>query len=406
MTPRLLFLLSLLAIVALSACDDDEEPRPSIENPTTYAFERDGQSTVSYSGQTTRIAMAQELSSAVKSFTDTEVQALEMYANETAAGGDANPFSNADLNASTKSIRSKVAASADFFSANTAVSAAIKQQFTDWITAQYTEVSPNQNQLAEAGVAGQIADGTSTRYVNANGLEYDQMVTKGLIGALMADQLLNNYLGTAVLDAGTNVDDNDAGVVADGKNYTTMEHKWDEAYGYLYGAASDSADPRPTVGDDDSFLNKYLGRVENDPDFAGIAEDIYQAFKLGRAAIVAADYTVRDEQAAILREKISTIIGVRAVYYLQQGKQAFADGNTGGAFHDLSEGFGFLYSLQFTRQPDKDAPYFTGTEVTQMIDDLLGDGANGLWDVTPETLDAIANQIADAFPFTLAEAAN
>jgi len=406
MNNRFLFLLALGAIVVFPSCDDDEDPGPSIVNPTTYAFERDGQSSVSYSGQTTRIAMAEELTSAVKGFVNSEVEALEMYANETAAGADANPFSDADLNASDKSIRSKTAASADFFASNTAEAAAIKQQFADWITAQYDEVSPNQAQLAAAGVAGQIADGTSTRYVNAQGLEYDQMVTKGLIGALMADQLLNNYLGTAVLDEGTNIDDNDVGMVVEGKTYTNMEHKWDEAYGYLYGAAGDGADPRPTVGGDDSFLNKYLGRVAYDLDFAGIAEDIYQAFKLGRAAIVAGDYTVRDEQAAILREKVSTIIGVRAVYYLQQGKQAFADGNTGGALHDLSEGFGFIYSLQFTRQPDKNAPYFSGTEVAQMISDLLGDGANGLWDVTPETLDALSNQIAGAFPFTVAEAAN
>ena len=52
----------------------------------------------------------------------------------------------------------------------------------------------------------------------------------------MADQMLNNYLGSAVLDAGTNTADNDAGTLADGKNYTTMEHKWDEGFGYLYGA--------------------------------------------------------------------------------------------------------------------------------------------------------------------------
>ena len=47
----------------------------------------------------------------------------------------------------------------------------------------------------------------------------------------------------------------------------------------------------------DSFLNKYLSRVEGDSDFAGIAEEIYNAFKLGRAAIVAKDYTTRNVQA-------------------------------------------------------------------------------------------------------------
>ncbi len=52
----------------------------------------------------------------------------------------------------------------------------------------------------------------------------------------MTDQILNNYLSPAVLDAGDNVTKNDNDILADGKDYTTMEHKWDEAFGYLYGA--------------------------------------------------------------------------------------------------------------------------------------------------------------------------
>jgi hypothetical protein len=40
-----------------------------------------------------------------------------------------------------------------------------------------------------------------------------------------------------------------------------------------------------------------------------------------------------------------------------------------------------------------------------MLDTLMGDGENGLWDVTPETLDQLSDQIADAFEFTVQEAA-
>ncbi|MDZ7807842.1 MAG: DUF4856 domain-containing protein [Gracilimonas sp.] len=52
-----------------------------------------------------------------------------------------------------------------------------------------------------------------------------------------------------------------------------------------------------------------------------MAEDIFEAFKLGRAAIESGDYEVADEQAAIIQEAISTVIGVRAIYYLQAGKR-------------------------------------------------------------------------------------
>jgi len=397
-------LFVLIGILSLSSCkDDDKDMKAEVVVPATYSFERDGASTVSFEGQTTRIQMGKELIDAMIDFNVSEEILLEMYSNETAnGGGDANPFSDAALNESTKSIRSKVAASADLFSSNTVDAASIKQDFATWISAQVTEVFPNENELAAAGQAGQIADGTSTRYVNAKGLEYNQAVNKGLIGGLMTDQALNNYLGTAVLDAGENRADNDAGTLADGKTYTNMEHKWDEAYGYLYGTSVDAANPNATIGNDDSFLNKYIGRVEGDSDFAGIADEIYDAFKLGRAAIVARNYTVRDEQAAIIREKISTVIAVRAVYYLQQGKNALANGNTGGAFHDLSEGFGFVYSLQFTRQNNSGAAYFTKAEVDGFISQLTN--GNGFWDLDAATLDSISEAIADKFSFTVAQA--
>jgi len=404
------FLYLFFAAFLFTACsDDDENNIPSVEAPTTYTFERDGNSTVSFSGQTTRIEMGHELLGAL-SVNDTDNASaellLEMFRNETADGGDANPYSSADLNASTKSIKSKTAASKDFFSANTSEASLIKADFEAWINAQAEDVFVNKDRQAEAGVSGQIADGSSVRYVNAQGLEYNQLVGKSLIGALMADQALNNYLSTAVLDEADNRTLNDNGTVADGKNYTTMEHKWDEAYGYLYGTAANPADPNATIGDDDSFLNKYIGRVESDDDFAGIAANIFNAFKLGRAAIVAGEYELRDAQASIIREEVSEIIAIRAVYYLQAGKAALNPNDMGPAFHDLSEGYGFIYSLRFTRMPGTDASYFTRTEVDGFLEDLMGDGENGLWDVTPETLDQISEAIAAKFNFTVAQAAS
>ncbi|WP_417237481.1 DUF4856 domain-containing protein, partial [Bizionia paragorgiae] len=240
----------------------------------------------------------------------------------------------------------------------------------------------------------------STRYINGKGVELNQIFVKSLIGGLMVDQMLNNYLGTAVLDAGSNVTNNDNDVVEEGKNYTTMEHKWDEAYGYLYGNEANPAEP---VLETDKFLNEYLAKVNGDNDFAGIADDIYNAFKLGRAAIVAKNYDVRNEQAEIIREKISNVIAIRGVYYLQQGKNLWAT-DKAAAFHAISEGLGFIYSLQFTRKNNAKEAYFTKSEVEGLLEDLLGTG-NGLWeDTTPATLDTVSETIAAKFSFTVTEA--
>ncbi|MEO9481608.1 MAG: DUF4856 domain-containing protein [Maribacter dokdonensis] len=415
MKKNLLLLSSIASLLFISCSSDDDglelsecvdgdcDPIEStIDNPDSYTFTRDNESTVSFGGQTTRLKMGDEILSAFTDVTSTSEQILSMYAHEEGA----NDFEDADLNASDKSVRSKTAASADFFATNATDQAVIRADFDGWISAQVNEVFPNWEVAAAAGTAGQIADGSSTRYINAQGLEYNQAFNKGLIGALTIDQVVNNYLSTAVLDEGDNVADNDANVVVEGEVYTNMEHKWDEAYGYVYGLNADAANPNDDLGAD-SFLNKYIGRVEGDDDFAGIADEIFQAFKLGRAAIVAKQYDVRDAQAEIIREKLSEVIGIRAVYYLQQGKNSL-DQETpdyGGAFHDLSEGYGFVYSLQFTRKPNSTEPYFTKDEVDAFLIDLMDDGENGLWDVEATTLDAISADIVAKFNFTLEQAA-
>ncbi|SDS88569.1 protein of unknown function [Maribacter dokdonensis] len=412
MKKNLLLLSSIASLLFISCSSDDDglelcgdgdcEPtETTIDNPDSYTFTRDNESTVSFGGQTTRLKMGDEILSAFTDVTSISEQILSMYAHEEGA----NDFEDADLNASDKSVRSKTAASADFFATNATDQAVIRADFDGWISAQVNEVFPNWEVAAAAGTAGQIADGSSTRYINAQGLEYNQAFNKGLIGALTIDQVVNNYLSTAVLDEGDNVADNDANVVVEGEVYTNMEHKWDEAYGYVYGLNADAANPNDDLGAD-SFLNKYIGRVEGDDDFAGIADEIFQAFKLGRAAIVAKQYDVRDAQAEIIRENLSEVIGIRAVYYLQQGKNSL-DQETpdyGGAFHDLSEGYGFVYSLQFTRKPNSSEPYFTKDEVDAFLVDLMDDGENGLWDVEATTLDAISADIAARFNFTLEQA--
>ncbi|MCH4823422.1 DUF4856 domain-containing protein [Gramella lutea] len=401
---KLLFSAVIGGLTLVSCTSDDDALTPGGENeieiPANYTFERDNNSTVSYSGQTTRLQMTDEILSNFNDFDNaTEEMLSNMFANEN------SPFESASLNESSKSVKSKVAASNLYFSTNNVESSEIRADFENWIDVQMNVVAASRNELAEPGVAGQIADGDAVRYVDSKGFEMNQAFGKSLIGGLVVDQMLNNYLASAVLDAGDNQTNNDQKIVEDGKFYTTMEHKWDEAYGYLYGAPSiPSEDPNSALGDNnDNLLFKYMGRVEGDEDFAGIAEETFEAFKTGRAAIVAGDYELRDEQVAIIRENISEIIAIRAIYYMQAGKNAIAANNYGAAFHDLSEGFGFIYSLRFTNKPGTNMPYLSKDKIDMFKEQLLE--GNGFWDVTPDTLDSISEEIASAFDFTVAEAA-
>lgn len=392
------YLILAAFLVAFTSCKNDDNGggtiEPTVTAPASYSFTRDGKSTVSFGGQTTRIKMATEMTSAMTKFDSlTEDKLMNMFKNEN------NPFADASLNSSTKTVRSKTAASKEYFSSNTTASNKVKAFIEDALTKQYTVVKPRKDENASAGIAGQVNDGGKARYVNEKGIELNQIAAKSLIGALITDQALNNYLSSQVLDESTNRADNNAGTVASGKTYTTMEHKWDEAYGYVYGLEQDATTPKYGA---DSFLNKYIARVDGDADFTGIGTTIFNAFKLGRAAIVAKNYKVRDEQVNILRKEISKVIGVRAVYYLQGGKKAIEGNNREEGFHDLSEGIGFVYSLQFTQNPDTGKPYLSAADVDKFVADM--NAGNGLWDVKASKLDTWSTKIANAFDFTVEQA--
>lgn len=398
--------LALLACTAglfLGSCssDDTDSPKENIlDVPENYTFKRENTSSVNYEGQTTRLLMSAEILSSFNDFENATSESLsDMFSNEN------SPFSSISLNESSKSVKSKVAASKLYFSTNTVESQEIKDDFEAFIEEQMNVVKVNKDQLAQPGIAGQIASGSKTRYVNGKGLELNQAFAKGLIGGLVLDQIANNYLSTEVLDEGDNRLNNENEVVEEGTNFTTMEHKWDEAYGYLYGNPTiPAANPNSILNQsEDRLLFSYLGQVDADDDFAGLATSTFDAFKKGRAAIVAENYQIRDEQVEIIRENLSKVIAVRAVHYLQGGKSSLAENNKGAAFHELSEGFGFIYSLRFTNNPATKMSYLSKAQIDEYKEQLLA--GNGFWDVTPETLDSISEEIASAFGFTVEEAA-
>ncbi len=100
------------------------------------------------------------------------------------------------------------------------------------------------------------------------------------------------------------------------------------------------------------------------------------------------------------------IPAVRAVYYLQEGKGKLTTANGAGAFHALSEAYGFILSLRYTNKPGTNNPYFTKAEVDTMLASMIS-GTNGLWDINTLglKLDAISTQIAAKFGFTVLQAA-
>jgi hypothetical protein len=356
----------------------------AVNAPATYAFTRNGESTVTFGGQSTRLAQSNELYAALNAQTGVDVDALNlMFAG--GSDGKSAGFADETLNGTTKLLRSKTSASA------MRGSSAVKASFDAWIQEYVNDVMPNYGVDAAPGQAGAFG----SYAFNAKGHEIDQLFFKGLIGAFTLDQIVNNYIDSAYLESYK--EDNTNDVISGSSNpYTTMEHKWDEGFGYLYGhAGEDIATAGSTPSGGGNLLMKYFKKVNSsDTKDPQIANDVYNAFITGRAAIVAKNYTVMDAQSAIIKQKLSSVIGHYAIHYLS-GAITNIGTSTGAdrlpAFHGLSEGYGFILSLQFTND-GTDSPYFTKDEVDTYLTQI-----DDFYTVDTATLQAIHDEIKTRF---------
>lgn len=299
----------------------------ALEIPTTYTFTRDGNSTVSYGGQTTRMDMLSEMVTKMKTANTagvavTEADLLNMYAN------NGFTWTDSELTGSTKQLKSKTGYATSGGSADAGITAMFEGYMTSLATISATTVTGTEDGMA--GTAGVWAnDGTKGPYLmDADGKEYTQLIEKGLMCAVLMSQITVNYLG------GISSDDNID--LVDGKDYTTMEHHWDEAYGYF----TDAID-FPTNGTD-RFWGKYSNSRES---IIESASKISLAFRTGRTAIVNKDYTVRDAQVTIIRNELERVSAGTAIHYLNSAKSNIASNVTRN--HSLSEAYAFLEGLKY-----------------------------------------------------------
>lgn len=375
------FLLAMgAAALFLVACKKDKKtddsdlkiPYSGLSATSDY-FETfkgsDGNTSVSFTGQTQRIKMLQELDAYIKKGTTQVLDAAKM---EDMFRHQNSPFAAAELNAATdKTIISKTAQS---FA--TAAAEVERQRFLTYFD-QLETASANFATEAVAGTAGYVTNGTSKYLVDAKGFEYAQFVQKGLIGAMLLDQIANIYLGTEKMAA-------DNVTIIEGKNYTALEHNWDEAYGYLTANATyPMKDPADNTKWKEVFLGSYLRQVGFD---AGEPQAVFMAYLTGRAAIVNKDLAKRNEQINSLRAKYETAIATIAISYLNKTKSAT---NNGAKFHSLSEGIGFLYALRYAYAAKIDA-----AKSDQLMNALMSK-PNGFWDLTNADIDAVRDQIAN-----------
>ena len=308
--------LLIAALAALGACDDPDERalETAVVVPATYDF-----ANVDYRGQQERLAMLTEMKSAMRAAASGEVPTAErlqaMYANGPAAGYSRDY---------TRDLRSKTFEP-------------VRADFDRYIGRFVASAQTAPGVAAEPGRAGRLstADGSQTYVFDERGVEWAQVIEKGLMGATFYYQATTVYLGEDRMSA-----DNTTVVPGEG---TAMEHHWDEAFGYL-GVPRDF--PQNTEGL--AFWGAYTNR--RDP-LLGTNAALMTPLKRGRAAISAGNLTVRDEAIAEVRMAWELVAAATTVNYLNG---AIADTDTASRLHALSEAVAFAYGLQFnetTRLP-------------------------------------------------------
>ena len=324
----LIFVGSVLFLTACSKDDDQPAPTPtpvtpvSYNVPTTYAFtDGNGASTVSFNGQQQRLEMLSELSTYAKSantigITVNAATLKNMYSNNGYTWTDTPGYG---MTGSSKQLKSKTA------EGDVGVQALFESYFDS------LEVFSNlsyDNSAEAYGQAGVWDNGTKKYLMSEKGVEYAQLIEKGLMSAVFMNQMTINYLGT--------VGDDDNDNLLAGKNYTEMQHHWDEAYGYLTSEID-----FPTQGTD-RFWGKYVNSREV---ILGSASTLSEAFRKGRAAIDHKDYTTRDAQIVIIRNEMEKVAAASAIHYLNEAKSNITSSTIKN--HVLSEAWAFIDGLRY-----------------------------------------------------------
>lgn len=322
--------------------------------PTTYTFvDAAGNSTVYYGGQSERLSMMAEMTTYMKTGntagTVLDAQLLkDMYSNENDA------FTDTTLNASSKQVKSKTYSD-------------VQLAFEDLMDSM--AVASAADAVGSNGVAGIVTsgDGAKTYLMDANGFEYTQLIEKGLMGALMYFQITSIYLADDKI--GSSVDNVTQSDTAAGKYYTSMEHHWDEAFGY-FGVPVDF----PTVTSGVQYIGKYSNEVDA---IMGTNKKLMDAFLTGRAGISNDDMVAKDAAVVTIRKEMELVFGAVAIHYLNGGIANIGDDAIRN--HQLSEAVAFIQGLQYNVDRT-----ITDEKIIAVLA-LIGDN---LYEVSPTMLNA------------------
>ena len=300
----------LSAAILLAACGGDNKSSNDDKQPSalnTYDFPSKlipGDSSVSHSGQATRHTLINEIKNLIssdefqtaadkatalgmlnavyaKGTTDTTgnlistnvytagLEATPVNVSLKTAGANLKQTDYSDVSGD-KNLKGKMAGQDNLLSAGEFIGWDITTTGEDTVTGEGVNAAPDLLIQEWFDILAERAgdNNTDTNYVTEEGLDLQQLVQKFLLGAVTYSQAAEDYLKK---DKGlTKQNSTEDGV---GKPYTSLEHQWDEGFGY-FGAAHD--------------YNLYTdaqnkAQQDNDTNLDGVI-DLYSEYSFGHSA--------------------------------------------------------------------------------------------------------------------------
>lgn len=353
-----------------------------------------------YSGQATRLAQLDQIKDVLRD------QPISADLGDALANGQNALFTGDAISTSTN-IRTKID-ELNFDGDLGAVDQSVADAF-ETLADLLVQSSQQNTGVASNGTAGVL----DNRHFSANGLEYAQILEKGLYGAMCYDQMVDDYLRPTQAGAQNTKGNNET---AAGGDYATKgtdrQHRWDEVFGY-FGADPDTyPNAANTSNGDGVFIANYTFDFSDETETAygiNLAEKAMNAFIFGRAVLkagegfAAANETTNEAayEAARLDVKLYVEAGLAAAafHYLNL---SISDVDDADKLHHLSEALAFIYALSFNSEGR-----LTSSEAYDALEALGWPSDNStlsgiydinLWNVTDEQLEAAKVVLNNSFP--------
>jgi hypothetical protein len=424
-TCKAIALIGLGVITGLTSCKEDEDDKivplapPSPTNflesrvdqlgavdlgtftkPTTYditgAF-----APAAYNGQKRRVAQLQEIVDSSRN------EPIYWNIREALANVNRDQFASVDAQGDSD-IRTKID-ELNFDNGNTSVA----DQFAALADSLRLSSQANYTVSARNGRAGMITTGSNKRHVSANGLEYIQLLEKGLYGALLYDQMVDDYLRPTQAGAQNPAGNNETAAGSDyASEGTARQHAFDEAFGYLAVNPNTYPNSANTSNGDGKFIANYLFDFSDEIQAVyGVnpSQKLMDAFIFGRSVLKAGEgfgpsnETTNEAyyNAAVADIKLFTEIGLAtaAFDYLNDAIQDVTDADK---IHHLSEAIAFIYALSFNSQGR-----LSETQAHAALQTMGWDANNpsldgvysvNLWEVTDAQMESAKNILDQAYP--------